>query len=547
VFGADGRDAPGVTASARIGSDGTTRLAARLGGGDERLDYRLDASRFATDGYRDHSRARRDSFDGKVELRLGDAARLRVVANAFDSPDTEDPLGLDAVQLARDPRRVTAAALAFDTRKSVRQHQLGAVLESNDARWRLLAYAGERRVVQYLAVPPSAQASPTHAGGVIDLRSPYRGLDARWQHRGHVGAMPWTLTAGIALDRQDQQRRGYANFVGPVTGVRGRLRRDEVDRVGNRDAYVQVAWQPGPDWDVHAGVRRSRVRFVADDRFVAPGNPDDSGGLRFAATNPVVGASWRARPGLHLFAAAGRGLETPTFDELGYRPDGGAGLNFALRPARTRSVELGARLEGARGRAAEAVLFRADSRDELAVASNSGGRSTFHNVGAARREGFELSARLPLGDAARVQFAYTWLRAAYRDGFLTCASAPCPVPDASVAAGTRLPGLPRSTFAARARRGGETGWSWGVGVQAVDAVPVATLGGQRAPGYAVADADVGYAFATRRHAGRVFAAIENLADRRYVGSVIVNEANGRYFEPGSGRTFLLGAELRLTR
>jgi iron complex outermembrane receptor protein len=132
VFGADGRDAPGITTSARIGSHGTTRLAARLGGGDERVDYRLDASRFSTDGYRDHSRARRDSFDGKLELRLGDAARLRVVGNAFDSPDTQDPLGLDAVQLARDPRRVTAAALAFDTRKSVRQHQLGAVLESSD-------------------------------------------------------------------------------------------------------------------------------------------------------------------------------------------------------------------------------------------------------------------------------------------------------------------------------------------------------------------------------------------------------------------------------
>jgi iron complex outermembrane receptor protein len=81
-------------------------------------------------------------------------------------------------------------------------------------------------------------------------------------------------------------------------------------------------------------------------------------------------------------------------------------------------------------------------------------------------------------------------------------------------------------------------------VQAVDAVPVATLGGQRAPGYAVFDASAGYGFDTARVAGRVFGAIENLADRRFVGSVIVNEANGRYFEPGSGRTFLLGAELR---
>jgi iron complex outermembrane receptor protein len=32
-----------------------------------------------------------------------------------------------------------------------------------------------------------------------------------------------------------------------------------------------------------------------------------------------------------------------------------------------------------------------------------------------------------------------------------------------------------------------------------------------------------------------------------VGSVIVNDGNGRYFEPGPGRTFLLGVDLRWQR
>src|SRR5688572_5432073 len=73
VFGADGRDAPGVHASLRLGSDGMRRLGVRLAGGDERVDYRIDASRFSTDGYREHSRARRDSIDGKLELALGEA------------------------------------------------------------------------------------------------------------------------------------------------------------------------------------------------------------------------------------------------------------------------------------------------------------------------------------------------------------------------------------------------------------------------------------------------------------------------------------------
>ena len=37
-----------------------------------------------------------------------------------------------------------------------------------------------------------------------------------------------------------------------------------------------------------------------------------------------------------------------------------------------------------------------------------------------------------------------------------------------------------------------------------------------------------------------FGRVDNLFDRRYVGSVIVNEGNARYFEPAPGRTWTVG-------
>jgi iron complex outermembrane receptor protein len=43
---------------------------------------------------------------------------------------------------------------------------------------------------------------------------------------------------------------------------------------------------------------------------------------------------------------------------------------------------------------------------------------------------------------------------------------------------------------------------------------------------------------------RAFLRIGNLFDRRYVGSVIVNEGNGRYYEPAPGRQLLLGLDWR---
>ena len=39
---------------------------------------------------------------------------------------------------------------------------------------------------------------------------------------------------------------------------------------------------------------------------------------------------------------------------------------------------------------------------------------------------------------------------------------------------------------------------------------------------------------------REFVRVNNLADRNYVGSVIVGDTNQRFFEPAAGRNFLIG-------
>ncbi len=46
---------------------------------------------------------------------------------------------------------------------------------------------------------------------------------------------------------------------------------------------------------------------------------------------------------------------------------------------------------------------------------------------------------------------------------------------------------------------------------------------------------------------RGFLRVDNLFDRDYVGSVIVNEGNNRYFEPGAGRSVTVGLGWRATR
>ena len=94
-----------------------------------------------------------------------------------------------------------------------------------------------------------------------------------------------------------------------------------------------------------AGVRHSDVQFQADDHFITPTNPNDSGSVAYGATSPVAGLLFKAQPWLHLYASYGQGFQTPLGSELAYRPDGATGLNLDLLPARNTSTELGAKVQ----------------------------------------------------------------------------------------------------------------------------------------------------------------------------------------------------------
>lgn len=542
IFSADGEAPTQGHVQGSVGRDDSRSLGASLRGASGNFGYAFAGNVFDTDGWREHSATKRESLNVKLHADTANAGRVQLVANHFDAPDAQDPLGLTWTQVQEDPRQATSAAHQFNTRKSASQDQLGLTYEQSlrgGHALRAMAYAGRRAVEQFLAVPVAAQSNPLHSGGVVDLDNDYGGADLRWSWRGQLGGRDFEFTAGINADRQRQHRRGYENFVGSALGVRGALRRDERDSVENFDQYAQAWWRFAARWSLLAGVRHSEVRFESRDAYVTATNPDDSGRVDYSRTTPVAGLAFLPNENLRFYLSAGRGFETPTFNELGYRADGGAGLAFDLKPAVSRNVELGGKWRDGNGASLEAALFHADTDDELAVARNVGGRSSYRNAGRARRQGFELAAALPLGERWRFDLAYTWLDAAFRDGFPICAGSGCTDPSTRVAAGTRIPGTARQQASVRLDWGNGP-WSAALEALGVGKVSVNDPGSEHAPGYMLLNAEFAreWRFGAQRLRG--FVRADNLLDRDYIGSVIVNEGNGRYYEPGPGRGVLLG-------
>jgi iron complex outermembrane receptor protein len=533
---------------ASIDSEGNDTFGAQLTGEVGGVGYNVATTHLQADGFRDHSEARRDVFNGRFDVDLGETRAFTLLLNHLDL-DAQDPLGLTRTQAQQNPRQAPAVATLFNTRKSVRQSQAGVVFEQQAGSaqtWRAMAYAGQRAVEQFLALPIAAQANPLNAGGVIDLDSDYGGVDLRWSWRGELGARPFEFTVGTNLDRQQQQRRGYENFTGSTLGIKGALRRDERNDVRSFDQFAQAWWQFTKRWSLLAGVRHSAVEFTARDRFITTTNPDDSGEVEHADTTPVAGLMFHANDNLRVYASMGRGFETPTFNELGYRADGGAGLALDLRPAVSRNVELGMKWRATPNTRLQAALFRADTDDELAVARNVGGRSSFQNVGRARRQGFEASFDTTLGPEWNLQFAYTFLDATFEDAFLVCTGAGCSVPTTPVAAGSRIPGIPRQQFFGRMQWRGDA-WSAAFETVGMGDVVVNDIASESAPGHVLLNLETAREWTVGDGSLRVFARIDNALDATYIGSVIVNEGNGRFYEPGPGRAFLLGAQWRWNR
>jgi iron complex outermembrane receptor protein len=540
----EGRDPAEATLGLAAGDQGDTRVSAGWRTRWREAGLVLGLSWLRSDGLRAQSAAERRSFNARWhhEDAQGNAASL--VLNHLDAPVAEDPLGLSLAQFRADPFQTTPQALAFDTRKTVRQTQAGGTVSrrmGQGVRAVAMAYAGRRAVEQYLAIPPAAQANPLQSGGVVDLASTFAGGELRLE--GDQGErFEWTL--GLALEDLSQARRGYENFVGPRLGVRGALRRDERNRVTAVDPFAQARWAVGDRFALLAGLRYSRLRFDSDDRYVRAGNPDDSGAVDFARWTPVAALQWQADPRLQAYAAIGSGFETPTLVELAYRPDGSSGLNLALRPARSRNLEAGLKWRPRPGQRFDLALFQADTRDELVVATNLGGRATYANATRSRRRGVELEAQAVLTDTLGLQFAWTALDAEVREAYLACAGTPCAAPSRPVARGTPLAGVPRSLSWLQLDWTPGTRWQLFATLRHTGAATVDDAASARASGYTLLDLGLSRAFGGGDPRGRWFLRIDNALDRRYVGSVISNDGNGRYYEPGAPRTAWLGFDWR---
>lgn len=539
LFTRDGKGRPSLEASVLGGSDGTRKLDLSAQGEAQGIGYVLDTSRFDTDGYRAHSAARRDQSFAKLTMTPSASSKLTLVASALEQDNTQDPLGVTWATYQRDrragevdatdtasPRRTLAER--YNTRKSIDHQQIGASFEQRfgEDKLRVMAYGGNRKVIQYQAFSRFVQTPASQSGGVVDFDRDFYGADINWTAVRDVAGGRLSATFGVDYGRSTDERQGFENFIGTEFGLKGRLRRDETNTVSSVDPYAQAEWQGGP-WVLTAGLRHSRMTVSVDDRFVSNGN--DSGGIDFRHTTPVLGALYKISPTLNVYASAARGFEAPTLNELFYS-GAGSGFNFRLKPAKSTHAEAGVKAYLGGNTRINAALFHVKTTDELVVHVATGGRTSYRNASETERKGAEVSLDTKFGMGFSGRLALTALRATYEQGF------------GSVKPGSRLPGVPGTNlFGELAWKSRGEGWTAALETLASGKVYAEDANAEiAAPGYALVNARVQAQQTWGGWRLKQFARVNNLFDREYVGSVIVGDANKRYYEAAPGRNWLAG-------
>ncbi|ELZ5747315.1 TonB-dependent receptor [Klebsiella pneumoniae] len=537
-----GTQPPTVEASSYYGSFGTWHYGMKATGavgdgshaGD--VDYTVSTNRFTTHGYRDHSGARKNLANARLGVRINDVSKLTLLLNSVDIK-ANDAGGLTADEWRDNPRQ-SPRGDQYNTRKNTRQTQAGLRYErqlSAQDDLSVMMYAGERETTQFQSIPRAPQLKPSHAGGVIDLTRHYQGIDTRLTHRGEL-LVPVTLTAGLDYENMSERRKGYENFVmvngAPQYGEQGALRRNERNLMWNVDPYLQTQWQLTDKLSLDAGVRYSSVWFDSNDYYITPGNGDDSGDASYHKWLPAGSLKYALTDAWNVYLSAGRGFETPTINELSYRSDNQSGLNFGLKPSTNDTVEIGSKTRIGNG-LFTAALFQTNTDNEIVVDSSSGGRTSYKNAGKTRRQGMELGLDQQFGESWRLKAAWTWLDATYRTN--VCDDVSCN--------GNRIPGIARNMGYASFGYQPEQGWYAGSDIRYMSDIMANDENTAKAPSWTVVGLTTGYKWSYGRMDMDLFGRIDNLFDREYVGSVIVNESNGRYYEPAPGRNYGIGLNL----
>lgn len=516
-----GETASPFQATVETGSYGLFKAHVSTGGVKGPLSYYLSAADTEYDGYREHSEQGRQRFFGNLGWNFSPRTTARV-----------DLIYSNAAE--RYPNALTAegfAAKSFDT--------IPEYVDNNWGRYQnLVRVALDLRHVindnQEIEMIGFAQYRTLWHPifQILDQDTRTFGGEFRYRANGRLFGRRDRFVAGFMPQLGTQEQRNLAN----LGGDGGDVLSFHGARSENLGFYFDNQLDLRDNLTLSVGGRFDSALRRYTDFFTSDG--DRSGERRFTVFSPKVGVSWQASNMVQVFGNFSRSYEPPVMLEL---ISFGGDTMLPLNAQDTWQAEIGMRGRVGSRTTWDAAFFNMAIDNELLninVQPFPGAPFTipsYRNTPNSRHTGMEFalgtilkSGTFASQDTLFFRSSYTYANFRYQDD---------PVYGDNV-----LPGQPRHAVRGELRYESGNGFfvapnvDWSPAFYFVNSPNTAQNGN-----WAVVNLRAGYDWSQFG----IFIEAQNLTDRYYSGSVIVDDAAGRFYEPGVPRSLYGGIRVRL--
>jgi iron complex outermembrane receptor protein len=502
------------------GSFGFYKTQLESGGTRGPADYYASYGRTSLDGYRQWSAQRRDRVNLHGGYRLSDNTDARAFY-FFAHVKEELPGALDRVTFESNPRAADPDNVTNRWGRDYDLHHLGLQLRtqlSPSQRLEISPYMQYRDIDH-----PIFQ--------VISQISHDYGAEVRYENTGDLGALNNRFTLGFQPAYESLLNHQYVNNA----GEHGAPTKNQHDHATNVALYAEDVVSLTSQLSAVIGVRADRATRETKDFFLSDGDQSDR--RTYNPVSPKVGFIYSLRSGAaQIFGNASRSYEPPLLLELnslttpGYIPlEGQSAWQYEIG-ARGRQIGLSWDLSA----------YDIELRNEILninVQPFPGAPftvPTYRNSPKTRHAGIEagLSYQLPGALLVRGDVAdHLSFRASYTLARYTFVEDPN-------FTGNDIPGAPRQVLSTEIKYTHPSGFSlaptleWIPQSYFLDSQNMVTNDGWT-------NLSLRAEWATA-YGMTLFAAGQNLADRRFSQSVQVDNAAGQYYEPADGRSFYAG-------
>jgi iron complex outermembrane receptor protein len=499
------------------GSYGFLKGQISSGGVKDSFDYYLSFSDTEMDGYRDHSEQSRRRLFGNFGWKLSDSTRLKmdiVYANVSETL----PGSLTREQFLSDPRQADPNNVQGDWGRDYDY--------ARTAMWLTQQLNANHQIEFVLYGQYRDMVHPIFQ--ILDQDGRNFGAEVRYLFEGQLAGRNNRFVAGFSPQYGKNGERRYRNIngeAGDTVAVFNAIAQ-------NYGLYFENQFDWTPELTLITGGRVDALEREFEDQFPADGIRSDE--RTFDAFSPKIGILWKPRVDAQIFANASRSYEAPLLLEL---TSFGAPGFLDLEAQDTWQFEIGSRGNHARWNW-DVSFYDAEIENEIININVQPFPfapftiPSYRNAEQTRHLGLELGSGFLVGqnlfaseDEFIVRAAYTYSRFRFVDD--------------DTFSGNQIPGAPEHLFR------GELNYQHPNGfwiAPAIDWSPsdyfMDSANTDKNDSYLVLNLKGGYKW----EQFRVFVEASNLTDELYSGSVQVDSATKRYFEPSNGRSVYLGVQ-----